>query len=297
VGAVENRGVELTARAQLVRGEPRGFNWTADFNVSRNQNKVTALLNDEPLNFGFASRVQVGHPLGSFYGYQTEGLFQNSAEICKDTRGGEFCAGKHAYQASGTSPGDIRFRDLNNDGVINDDDRTTIGSPWPDYEGGLTNTLSFQGLDLSVFTQFSQGNQIFNANRYYTDDFGSYDDNHTTRALRRWTPENPNTDEPRAVYGDPNRNTRTSDRFVEDGSYLRIKNVVLGYTLPTRASSRFGLQNTRIYVQGQNLFTSTNYSGFDPEVNYAGAVSVTRGTDFYTFPQARTVTVGFNVGF
>jgi len=296
VGSVENRGVELTSRVQWMRGGTDGFNWSTDFNLSRNRNKVTELLNDEPMSFGFASRVEVGHPIGAFYGHRTEGLFQDASEICRDSRGGTHCAGKHAYQASGTAPGDIRFRDIDGNGVINDDDRTIIGSPWPDFEGGLTNTLSYRGVDLTVFAQYSYGNDILNANRFYSDDFGSYDDNHTARALNRWTPETPNASEPRAVYGDPNRNTRASDRFIEDGSYLRLKNVVLGYTLPDRMTSRTGFRNVRVYLQGQNLLTFTDYSGFDPEVNYAGASSVTRGTDFYTLPQARTLTFGFNLG-
>jgi len=309
VGSMENRGYEVTTRAQLIQGGSRGLNWTADFNVSRNRNEVTALYNNEPFMSGFASRVEVGQPIGVFYGFVTEGIFQNASEICLDARGGQFCAGKHAYQGSSrTAPGDIRFKDINGrdasgkltgqpDGIINDDDRTYIGSPWPEYEGGLTNTLNFRGIDLSVFTQFSQGNNIYNANRIYMDQFGSFGDNHTIRAMQRWTPENPNATEPRAVWGDPNRNTRISDRFVEDGSYVRIKNATLGFAVPGSLANRMGFRSARVYVQGQNLVTWTEYSGFDPEVNYSGGTSVTRGTDFYTLPQNRAVTFGFNVGF
>jgi TonB-linked SusC/RagA family outer membrane protein len=304
VGSIENRGVELTARAQLIRGQPGGFSWTADFNVSRNRNKVTELLNDEPINSGFASRVQVGQPLGSFYGYRTEGIFQSTDPICK-TAAGETAAQRNArcaaaglaFQAAATSPGDVRFADLTGDGVINADDRTIIGNPWPDYEGGITNTMSFRGFDLNVFFQFSQGNEIYNGVRQYSDAFGSGFDNNTERALERWTPTNPSTTQPRAIYGDPNLNTRVSDRFIEDGSYVRLKNAVLGYTIPQRALGRFGFRSLRLYVQSQNLFTWTDYSGFDPEVNYAGDTSITRGTDFYTLPQARTTTLGFDIGF
>jgi TonB-dependent starch-binding outer membrane protein SusC len=303
VGSMENRGVELTSRLRLLDGGQTGLNWTTDVNLARNRNEVTSLLNDEPINAGFASRIQVGQPLGAFYGYQTAGIFRDGSEICR-TQAGETAAARNercaalglAFQAAGTAPGDIRFADLNGDGIITDADRTIIGTPWPKLEGGVTNTLSFRGFDATVFTQFSYGNEIYNAMRTYTDDFGSYDDNHTRRALDRWTPANPDATEPRAVYGDPNRNTRASDRFIEDGSYLRLKNVVLGYTLPADMSGRLGFRSMRVYLQGQNLLTFTGYSGFDPEVNYAGDTAVTRGTDFYTLPQARTVTAGFNIG-
>jgi TonB-dependent starch-binding outer membrane protein SusC len=304
VGSMENHGIEFTARAALAQAPGTGFNWTADFNISRNRNRVTALLNNEPINSGFASRIEVGQPLGAFYGYVTDGLFQQGEPICL-SRAGETAAQRNArcaadglaFQSSLTAPGDIRFRDLNGDGVITDADRTIIGSPWPEWEGGLTNSLSYGGVDLTAFLQFSQGNQIFNSMRTYTDQYGSFWDNHSSRALDRWTPQNTNTVEPRAIWGDPNLNTRNSDRFVEDGSYLRLKNVVVGYTVPERFATNVGLRRMRVYLQGQNLLTFTSYSGFDPEVNYAGDTAVTRGTDFYTMPQARTVTAGFNIGF
>lgn len=297
IGSMENRGLELATRAQLVNGGSEGLNWSVDLNVSTNRNEVTALYNGEPINAGFASRVEVGHPLGVFYGYKTDGIFRSAEEVAA-----------HPVQSSRTAPGDIRFKDINGrdadgeltgepDGQINDDDRTIIGSPWPDYVGGLTNTLSFRGLDLSVFLQYSYGNDIYNANRIYTEAYGSYLDNHTTRALDRWTPDNPDATEPRAVWGDPNGNTRDSDRFIEDGSYLRVKNAVLGYSFPGSIASRFGFRGLRMYVQAQNLFTFTEYGGFDPEVNYAGDTAVTRGTDFYTLPQPRTFTAGFNISF
>lgn len=286
VGAMVNRGFELGARAQLLQGGERGLSWDMEFNVARNRNEVTALYNDEPINSGFASRAMVGQPLGVFYGYVTDGIFRTEEEVAA-----------HAKQTPETAPGDIRFKDLNGDGEITDADRTVIGSPWPDYVGGMTNTLSFRGFDLSAFVQFSQGNQIFNANRIYQEAYGSYGDNNTKRALGRWTPENPDATEPRAILGDPNNNSRNSDRFIEDGSYLRLKNVVLGYTLPRSAANRLGFQNMRLYVQGQNLLTATEYSGFDPEVNFGGEASITRGTDFYTLPQARSVTFGVNIGF
>lgn len=305
VGSMENEGFEVAATARLFQpGDVRSFTWTTTLNLARNRNEVTALYNDQPINSGFANRVEVGKPLGFFYGYRMGGLFQSMDEICF-TAAGETSAQRNArcaaaglaFQSSGTRPGDVRFEDLDGNGVINSDDQADIGSPWPDLEGGITNNLSFMGFDLSAFVQFSLGNEIFNANRIYWDQYGSYGDNHPVRAMDRWTPENTDTDQPRAVWGDPNFNTRDSDRFIEDGSYWRLKNVVLGYTLPSSFADRIGYSSARIYVQGQNVLTFTDYSGFDPEVNYSGQSSIARGTDFYTLPQARVFSVGFNLGF
>jgi TonB-dependent starch-binding outer membrane protein SusC len=293
VGSMENKGFEVAATARLVQPtDERAFTWSTTLNVARNRNEVTALYNDQPINSGFANRVEVGKPLGFFYGYVTDGIFQSMEEVQAHAT-----QVVHSNPLRATSPGDIRFRDLNNDGVINSEDQQMIGSPWPDYEGGITNNMSFMGFDLSAFVQFSVGNEIFNANRIYTDQFGSYGDNHPVRAMDRWTPENPDTDQPRAVWGDPNFNTRDSDRFIEDGSYVRLKNVVLGYTLPSSFADRLGYGSARIYIQGQNVLTGTDYSGFDPEVNFSGQSSIARGTDFYTLPQARVFSVGFNLGF
>jgi hypothetical protein len=205
----------------------------------------------------------------------------------------------HSNPRRATSAGDIRFRDLNGDGVITDaGDRMMIGNPWPDLEGGVTNTFSFRGFDASAFLQFSLGNDIMNAQQIYMSQFGSGGDNHTVSAMDRWTPTNTATNEPRAIWGDPNRNTRYSDRFVEDGSYWRVKNLVLGYTLPQSVTSRaIRARTARLYVQAQNLMTSTNYSGFDPEVNSNGNSSTSRGQDFYALPQPRTITFGLNLAY
>ena len=183
------------------------------------------------------------------------------------------------------------------DGRITSDDQTRIGNPWPEYTGGWTNNVSFAGFDLTVFTQFSQGNDIYNGNREYTDAFGTYFDNQSQHARDRWTPDNPSNEHARATWYDSNSNARSSSRFVEDGSYVRIKNAVLGYNVPESFAGRMGFRSLRVYVQGQNLVTWTDYSGFDPEVNFNGVSNITRGIDFYTLPQARTYTIGLNVGF
>jgi TonB-linked SusC/RagA family outer membrane protein len=287
IGELRNEGLELTLRGDLFRNSGRGFSWRSELNVSTNRNEVTKLYRGEPINQGIddISRIEEGQPLGSFYGWQMLGIFQTEDEVAA-----------HAEQ-DGALPGDVKFRDVNGDGVVNASDKMVIGSPWPDYQGGWTNTMSFRGFDLNLFAQFSVGNEIYNAVRSYSDAYGSAYDNHSTRALKRWTQENPSTTEPRSTTDNTNDNARVSSRFLEDGSYVRLKNAVLGYTFGERLARRVGTRSVRVYVQGQNLLTSTNYSGFDPEVNYAGSTGVVRGVDFYTLPQARTYTFGLNFGF
>ncbi|HEU4452487.1 MAG TPA: TonB-dependent receptor [Longimicrobium sp.] len=294
IGAMRNTGVELSARAHWARGEAGAFSWSTELNVSTNRNRVTELYGDDPITLDEV-RIQEGQPLGVFYTYVMDGIFQEGDDICYDPTG-DSCAPGTAFQNDFTVAGDVRFRDVNGDGVINSDDRDVVGNPWPDFQGGLTNTLGYRGLDLTVFVQFTQGNDIFNGNRLYTDAYGYFFDNSSDRALDRWRPDAPSTTEPRASWFDDNQNRRSSSRFIEDGSYVRLKNVVLGYNIPTRTSRRFGVGSLRLYVQGQNLVTWTDYSGFDPEVNYAGDSNVTRGYDFYTLPQARTLSFGVNLG-
>ncbi|MGH7470515.1 MAG: SusC/RagA family TonB-linked outer membrane protein [Longimicrobiales bacterium] len=288
IGSMENKGFDVGVTAEWLQSRGDGLNLSSTLSVSRNRNKVTALYKNQP-QYG-RSAIIVGQPLGIFYGYVMDGIFQTQAEVAA-----------HARQTVNTNPrlataaGDIRFRDLNGDNVINADDRTVIGNPWPDFEGGVSNTASFKGFDLSAFVQFSQGNEIYNEMRIYMDRYGSDGDNHSVRALTRWTPTNASNTEPRAIWGDPNANTRTSSRFVEDGSYWRLKNLVLGYRVPASLASKVGAASLRVYIQGQNLFTDTEYSGFDPEVNSGGNSSTTRGWDFYALPQPRTITFGFNM--
>jgi TonB-linked SusC/RagA family outer membrane protein len=294
VGGMENKGWEFSTTANWFQAaSPRSLQWSTIVNLSRNRNKVTELYNDEPINTGFGGRIEEGKPLGFFFGHVTDGIFQSQAEV--DAHAEQTV---HSNPLRATSAGDIRFKDLNNDGVINDDDRGMIGNPWPELEGGITNNLSFRGFDFSAFVQFSLGNDIMNAKQTYMAQYGSGGDNHTTKAMERWTPSNPNTTEPRAVWGDPNLNTRDSDRFVEDGTYWRVKNLVLGYTLPDNVVGRtLRARSARVYFQAQNLLTVTDYSGFDPEVNSFGNSSTARGMDFYALPQPRTFTFGVNLAY
>lgn len=285
-GKMQNKGWELTISSQNMKGD---FEWYTDFNVSFNKNKVKKLNDGTPLGFNtinmsFAQRHVEGQPGGSFYGFVTDGLFQNWDEV-----------NNYALQQQGadpytsTAPGDIRFKDLNNDGVINDDDRTLIGNPSPEWTFSMNNTFAYKNFDLEVFLQGVAGNDILNGNRIWQEGM-SVIQNQTTKVLNRWTGEGTSNSVPRAVFSDPNQNTRLSDRWVENGSYLRLKTLTLGYTLPQKLTERMYLSNVRFYFSGHNLLTLTKYSGFDPEVSVGGV-------DLGTYPVTRNYSFGVNVSF
>lgn len=299
IGKIQNQGIELNISTRNLVGE---LKWTTDFNVARIRNVVLELFEDQPINFGFGSRVEVGESIGSFYGYRADRLFQES----------DFDDSGNLLDGIATqpnaSPGDIKFVDLltvdtdgdgepdATDGVINDQDREILGSAQPDFVGGITNTLSYKGFEFSFFFQFSVGNEILNNNAVFAEGMNSVF-NQSARTLDRWTPENTDTDMPRAVWGDPNGNRRVSDRFVEDGSYLRLKTATLSYNFPQSVANAISLSGIRIYLAGQNLLTFTNYSWFDPEVNTFDGSNVALGTDFLTYPQARSLVGGINLTF
>ncbi|MDO7852783.1 SusC/RagA family TonB-linked outer membrane protein [Hymenobacter convexus] len=302
IGSIQNKGLEVALTTINFRNEGTGFNWETNFNISFNRNEVTK-LSDQALTGsaqGFASRLIVGQPLGAFYGYRVDHIFQNQGEI--DAANGLAQAKGNnpalLYQGGSTvtRPGDIMFKDLNGDGRITADDQEIIGTAQPKFYGGITNTLRYMGFDFTAFLQFNVGAKVFNSSKSYTQGM-STTYSQDVDVLNRWTPTNTNTDIPRAVYGDPNQNNRNSDRFLEDGSYARFKNVTLGYTLPTTLATRVHMRTARIYVSSQNLVTFTKYSGLDPEVNTSNTSNTALNTDFFTFPQARTITGGVTLGF
>jgi len=282
-GKVENKGVELTVSS--VNVNKKDFQWNTDVNVSFNRNKIVKMNDGVPLFTGFEAfltKLQIlseGHPVNSFYGYVMNGLFQNQSEV-----------DNYATQVeNGTAPGDVKFRDLNNDGVINAEDRTYIGNPFPEWTFSMNNNFNYKNIDLQIFLQGVAGNDIYNANRIWQEGM-SVPQNQIAKVKDRWTGEGTSNSIPRAIYGDPNQNARHSTRFVEDGSYLRIKNVTLGYTLPKEVTQKFHTDMLRIYLSCQNLYTFTKYSGMDPEVG-------TGGVDGGTYPVTRTVSFGLNVQF
>jgi TonB-linked SusC/RagA family outer membrane protein len=286
-GKMENKGVEITVNTRNLTGK---LKWNTSFNISFNKNKVVSINDTIPMSSGSIglnqnlALIQAGYPINFFYGFKTDGIFQTQAEV-----------DSHAVQVPGndpynrTSPGDIRFKDLNNDGVINDKDRTYLGSPNPTVIFALNNTFNWNGFDLAIFLQGVAGNKIINANRFWSEAM-AVAQNQTTETLNRWTGPGTSNTMPRAVFNDPNKNTRPSDRYVEDGSYLRIKNVTLGYTLPKALMDKVSIKTARLYVSGQNLLTFTKYKGFDPEVGV-------NGIDNNVYPVTRTVSMGINLGF
>lgn len=294
IGSLRNRGLEFELTTQNVKSTD--FTWTTNFNISVIRNRVTSLVNDAAFAAGFASRVQVGESLGSFYGYKVDHIFQTTDEISALDAAAKLATGNpNSVYQSGAKPGDIKFVDITGDGVVDSRDQTIIGSAQANFFGGINNSLAYKGIDLSFFFQYMQGNEIYNNTRAFAEGMnGQFGQLGSVR--NRWTPTNTNTDIPRAANGDPNNNRRTSTRFLEDGSYLRLKTITLGYNLPTGIVRGAHLQSARIYVSGQNVLTFTKYQGLDPEISTFSGTNTALGTDFLTFPQARTFQVGVNLG-
>lgn len=272
-GQVQNKGWELSVTTHNLTGK---FEWTTDANVSYNQNKVVKLDGNVPIYFGYQTHT-VGKPVGAFYGYVTNGLFQNWNDV-----------NNYALQiAGGTAPGDIKFKDLDNNGIINENDRTYLGNPTPSWIFSLNNNFNYKNFDLQIYFQGVAGNQIYNANRVTLEGMSTVV-NQSIKVLDRWTGEGTSNSIPRAVYADPNNNNRNSNRFIEDGSYVRLKNITIGYTLPKLLLAKAYISSARLYVSGQNLYTLTKYSGFDPEVS---------GVDSGNYPLTRTLSLGCDIKF
>jgi TonB-dependent starch-binding outer membrane protein SusC len=273
-GVLENKGFELAISSQNVNRND--FKWNTDFNISFNDNEITELGLNKIYDFATiysnnqqVIRVTPGQPLGAFYGYISEGV--------------------------DPATGKLIFRDLNDSKTITPDDRTFIGYALPKFTYGLTNALTYKNFDLNIFFQGVQGNDIFNATR--VDLEGMFDSkNQSTVVLNRWKTAGQVTDIPKA--NDPD-NYKNSTRFIEDGSFLRLKSLTLAYNFNNDLVQKLKLQKLTLYATGQNLFTITDYSGFDPEVNAFGTNS--RGTeigvDYGTYPQTRTIVFGLNVDF
>ncbi|MGV3641565.1 MAG: SusC/RagA family TonB-linked outer membrane protein [Adhaeribacter sp.] len=302
VGKVENKGFEFGLNTRNLVGD---FNWSTDLNLSFNRNKVLELPGGNELQYGAnpghlvglgnTHVLREGHPVGSIFGWIYDGVYQE---------GDDFLPGGGFERVAGGE----KFRDINGknaqgqltgqpDGQLNSDDRTIIGNPHPKYTWGLSNDFSFKGFDLSVFFQGSQGNDILSYTLMELNLLSGIN-NSTTEALKRWTPTNTNTDVPRAAAG---RTRRVSTRWVQDGSYVRLKNLSLGYNLPQALTQHLRIQKLRVYVSAQNLLTSTDYEGYDPEVNYLseGATNSNRnlGLDYGSYPNAKSLTMGLNIGF
>ncbi|MCF0049786.1 TonB-dependent receptor [Dyadobacter sp. LJ53] len=302
IGSVENKGFELTVNTRNLVGE---FKWNTDINFSLNRNKVLSLPNGTDILYasgpghlvglGQTQILREGQPVGSFYGWIYDGVYQEGDSFIP---GGGF----------ETAAGGEKFRDIDGkkdgqltgqpDGTLNSDDRTIIGNPHPKFIWGLTNDFSWKGIDLNIFFQASQGNDMLNYTLMELNLLSGIN-NATTEALNRWTPTNTNTNVPKAMAG---RTRRVSTRWVEDGSFVRLKNFALGYNIPKPVLDKLHISKLRIYASAQNILTFTKYKGFDPEVNYSSDDNSTNsnrnlGLDYGSYPNAKSYTIGLNVGF
>lgn len=297
VGVILNRGVELSA---TVRKNLGGVDLALTGNLTALHNEVLDLGEAPPWDAGAtepgnATRIEEGQQIGAFYGYHMLGIFPDQAAI-------------NAYAKEGTliqpaaKPGDIKWADLNDDGSITTADRQFIGNPIPTLTYSISPSVSFKGLDLSLFFQGVYGNDIFAELVMWTE--GMHNNfNCGTAALDRWTLTNTNATVPRAVRNDPNGNiTKVSDRYIKDGAYFRLKNVSLGYALPKKVTDFVKLSRIRVYATGRNLLTFTSYPFYDPEIGsnalgVGGSVNTSRGIDNGYYPQARTLIMGVQVDF
>lgn len=277
--SLKNTGIELTFAYHKSTGS---LHYDITFNGSTLSNRVLKLGGANNPIYGNASKTEVGHPVGEIFGYLTEGIFQDQNDIAK-----------HATQ-TGAAPGDIKFKDVNGDGVITDQDRVYLGNAIPKYYYGLNIDLTYKNFDFSMFWQGNAGNKVFNA-VYQALMAEQYGNDHVD-ALNFWTPTHTNTNVPRPIIGDPNGNDRVSNRFVEDGSYIKLQNLQIGYTIPSDFIKRTHIFSSfHVYVAGENLITISNYKGYDPDFISDGLFS--RGFDYGSFPNPRTIMVGIQAGF
>ncbi|MCF8229449.1 MAG: TonB-dependent receptor [Bacteroidales bacterium] len=280
IGSMRNKGFEFALNTTNFVGE---FRWNTSFNFSTNKNEILDLkgrdlyINNDTykLKIGDWSVIREGEEMGSFYGLVSDGIWQMD-EV-------------EEAAMYGAEPGDFKYVDLNNDGIINDQDKKIIGHALPDFTWGLSNDFSFKNFSLNIFIQGVHGNQILNSNRFELES-GNGLSNASVDMLNRWTPENPSNEYPRA-----NRDAdylHMSDRYLEDGSYIRLKTITLGYTLPDKALNFLKIQRARVYFTATNLLTITDYTGFDPEVGHFGKDNTRMGYDYGAYPAVKTYTFG-----
>ncbi|WP_298237049.1 TonB-dependent receptor [uncultured Algibacter sp.] len=301
LGEMENKGIDLTLNFDTLSSGD--FSWNSTLTFSHYKNKVLELKDEVTINGQtnlldtneILTETSVGQPIGVFYGYQVEGLFRT----LDDLNGAPIQFGQPVGDASvagRTWVGDIKYKDVNGDGIVDPTDRTVIGNPHPDFTFGWQNNLSYKNFDLAFFLQGSVGNDIFNANgRTLTTSNLTYR-NQLESVRDFWSPQNTNSTHPRYTQN-ATSNIFISDRYIEDGSYLRIQNVRLGYNLPSEIFEKIGLSRVNIYGSVQNLYTFTDYSGYDPEVGSLNQNPLLQGVDNGRYPTPRTFTVGLDIEF
>lgn len=297
LGEMENKGIDIMLTTRNISNE--NFNWTSSFVFSKYKNKLVSLSNENSAIFqtiefnNTITKTAVGQPVGLYYGYQSDGLFTTEEELRSSPVQGDI------NEDTGIWVGDIKWKDINDDNVIDDKDKTYIGNPHPDFTFSISNNMNYKNWDLAIALNGTYGNDVYNWTRKLTEGMLELFGNQSAVINNRFIEGvNENTNVPRFVFGDPNSNAGVSDRFIEDGSYLRIQNITLGYTLPTSA---LGTQNLiskiRLYSTVQNLYTFTNYTGLDPEIGAFNQNSMMMGIDNGRYPVPRTFMFGVNVQF
>ena len=289
IGKMRNKGLEITISGTPFRG--KDFTWDATGNISVNRNKVLALgpTGDPIFSDGGAGTTHVtmvGQPIGAFYGYKMLGVFKTKEEL-------------ESYpHLADTQVGDVMFEDVNGDQKIDADDRTIIGNNMPDFTWGMTHSFTYKNFDASISLQGVVGNEVLHlGRRFYTQ--GEGNQNQLKEMMGRWQSEsNPgNGWIPRANSQPTGQNNAISSRWVENGSFLRINNLTVGYTLPEAFTKKCSIQRARVYVSTQNLLTITSYSGYNPETSFKEDNVTAPGTDYGMYPLYRTCTFGINVTF
>ncbi|WP_375418281.1 hypothetical protein [uncultured Hymenobacter sp.] len=300
VASLRNGGLEL---ALNYRNSISKFRYDVGVNFTKVSNEVTSLGGASPIasgnvisQFGNTTLTGVGREIAYFNGLKTDGIFRSEAEVSAYTN------------AAGTliqpdaQPGDVRYRDVYGNGLIDDQDRTYLGSATPNFSYGMNLSLGYGGLDFKILLYGVQGAEAINGqsfNLLKSSSFASTWNNFSASRLDRWTPSNLNADQPRMTAVDDNGNDQFSSRYVEDASYLRARNIELGYSLPTPFTTRYGIGGVRFYASVDNVFTITKYTGLDPEISAQGFYNnpLAYGVDFGNYPQPRTYRLGLNVQF
>lgn len=294
VGKMSNKGIEIELNWN---DKINDFNYSIGANLTTTKNKVLELANEgqtiygEGLKYGtehFPTQTKVGKPIGAFYLYKTDGIFQSMEEI------NQYVNNEGELLQPEAKPGDIKFLDMNNDGTIDEDDKVYCGSGIPALEANLNFSADYKGFDLSLVLGSAWNYKLYNGNKYFYEGMNS-SSNMLKSTLNAWTPTNTDTDVPRAIYQDPNGNTRESDRFLENGNFVRLRQLQLGYTLPSSLTKKVYIEKLRFYVSGENLFTITAYDGIDPEFSRSNVLNT--GIDKLIYPFTRSFTVGAQLTF
>lgn len=281
IGSMRNIGAELTINTHFNFGP---LSWLSQFNIATNRNKLTELLGDDkPISIGANRALQVGKEVGAFYLFSMDGIYQYDGEVPAE------------QYAQGIRAGDVKWRDVDDNNLINDNDRQVIGSSNPYFSGGWNNTFRYKGVSLDVFFTYMYGNDVYAAWKINTSKLGHKNGVLAEEARNRWTGPGSTDLHPRSVSGDTN-NTRNSDRWLEDGSFLRLRSLTLSYTFPEKISRRLAMKSLRVYFQGDNLWLATRYSGWDPEVSN-NLDPRFMGVDNFSVPQPRMFCFGLNVTF